>query len=77
MSIKNKEKNIDVYAINKQYFLSLYLVTRCHSFVGGNVSGTNAVLMMDNNFKDYFVFQIGVVSSVDVELYKSEHLFDF
>jgi hypothetical protein len=32
---------------------------------------------MDNNFKDYFVFQIGVVSSVDVELYKSEHLFDF
>ena len=72
----NKEKNIDVYAINKQYFLSLYLVTRCHSFVGGNVSGTNAVLMMDNNFKDYFVFQIGVVSSVDVELYTSEHLFD-
>ena len=58
----NKERNIDVYAINKQYFLSLYLVTRCHSFVGGNVSGTNAVLMMDNNFKDYFVFQIGVVS---------------
>lgn len=62
----NKEQNIDVYKINREYFLSLWMISKCDYFIGGNVSGTNAVIMMDNNFKEIFVFRLGAISEKDV-----------
>lgn len=66
----NKERNIDIYKINREYFLSLWMVSQCDYFIGGKVSGTNAVMLMNNNFKDTFIFNLGVVSKEDLMEYQ-------
>ena len=62
----NRERNLDIYKINREYFLSLWQVSKCDYFIGGLVSGTNAVILMDNNFKETFIFKLGAVSKEDL-----------
>lgn len=67
----NEECNIDIYKINREYFLSLWMVSQCDYFIGGKVSGTNAVILMNNNFKEIYVFKLGVVSKEDLLKYQT------
>lgn len=62
----NREQNIDVYKINREYFLSLWMISQCNYFIGGNVSGSNAVILMENHFKEFYVFKLGAITKQDV-----------
>lgn len=72
LSEVNKTQNIDVYKVNQEYFFSLYMVSQCDFFIGGNVSGTNAVILMNNNFKESYVFRLGAVTEKDVIEFNSK-----
>lgn len=64
----NVEQGIDVFKIAYQYYQSLYLVSQCDYLVAGMVSGTTSVLLMPNNFKDVFIFNLGVVTEEDIKV---------
>ena len=46
----------------------MYIVSQCDAFVGGQVCGTDAVMLMPNNFKDTYIFQLGVVTQRDINV---------
>lgn len=63
----NIENNIDIYKLNREYFLSLYQVSKCNYFFGGMVSGTYSVILMDNNFVESHIFRLGHLTENDVK----------
>jgi len=62
----NVEHNIDVYRIAREYVRSIYIVSRCRSFVGGQVSATTAVMLMPNEFERTYIFRLGQVTPEDI-----------
>lgn len=63
----NEKHGIDEHRLALQYMQSMYMVMHCDYFVGGRVSGTQAVILMPNRFKDVYMFNLGTVTQADID----------
>ena len=57
--IKHKRDN-DKYLLGLEYLSSIYLLSKCHSFIGGRTRGTTGVLLMTDGFDYQYIWNLGI-----------------
>ena len=57
--IKHDREN-DKYLLGLEYLSSLYILSKCHSFIGGRTRGTTGVLLMTNGFDYQYIWNLGI-----------------
>ncbi len=57
--IRRREEK-DGYTMGKEYLLTILLLARCDCLVAGNTSGTIGALLLNQEYEDKFIFNLGV-----------------
>jgi len=57
--IKHNRKN-DKYLLGLEYLSSMYLLSKCHSFIGGRTRGATGVLLMTDGFDYQYIWNLGI-----------------
>jgi len=57
--IKHNREN-DKFLLGLEYLSSMYLLSKCHSFIGGRTRGTTGVLLMTDGFDYHYVWNLSI-----------------
>ena len=56
LSIDRKNHN---YSLAKEYLFSIYLLSKCKYFIGGKTTGTKWAWILSENWKDFYIWDLG------------------
>ena len=54
------ERPNHLYQLAKEYLASLYILSKCDYFVGGRCAGTRDVFVMQDSWKDAYIWNLGL-----------------
>jgi len=57
--IKHNREN-DKFLLGLEYLSSMYLLSKCHSFIGGRTRGATGVLLMTDGFDYQYIWNLGI-----------------
>ncbi|GHS92544.1 hypothetical protein FACS1894174_03580 [Bacteroidia bacterium] len=55
-----RDRERDKYFLGLEYLSSLYLLSKCNSFIGGRTRGTIGVLLMTDGFEYQYIWNLGI-----------------
>ncbi|MCI8371248.1 MAG: hypothetical protein HFI75_02425 [Lachnospiraceae bacterium] len=59
LAFVNEQHSIDLYQKNAEYLTALYLLSRCHCFIGGRTSGSVVSLLLSEHYDYFYVWNKG------------------
>ena len=54
------DREKDKYFLGLEYLSSMYLLSKCHSFIGGRTRGATGVLLMTDGFDYQYIWNLGI-----------------
>jgi hypothetical protein len=54
------EREKDKYLLGLEYLSSMYLLSKCHSFISGRTRGATGVLLMTDGFDYQYIWNLGI-----------------
>jgi len=58
------DREKDKYLLGLEYLSSMYLLSKCNSFIGGRTRGATGVLLMTNGFDYQYIWNLGIYIDV-------------
>ena len=47
------------FELAREYLLSIHILSKCKYFIGGRCSGSRFAWILQNNWKDYYIWHLG------------------
>jgi hypothetical protein len=58
------EREKDKYLLGLEYLSSMYILSKCHSFISGRTRGATGVLLMTDGFDYQYIWNLGIYTNV-------------